>query len=498
MSLRKVFQISSVVLVACLLLYGLFTFLRRLTEAPILLSEEEGDGGTTEQTSDGKVSSLDLDYFNSFDKSHFGLMHPNKTYAFASELNIHWERNPFAPFIWGEVEKTEGNYDWGTLDEYVKKAQSYEIGMIATIWPYANWDQESCHEKLPSSTHPNRVDLGDYKQSPCDMSAYKRFVTALVERYDGDLKDDMVGLTYPIRYFEVMNEPEEGKDVQLLNFKGEDQAVDYLEILKATAQAIESADPRAKVLNGGIAGLGSKEWQFWETIFKGVGRDLVDIITIHAVNSPEHLQMVPIEKFKLQYLLTQPVWITEVQFGSSNLTSSLYEKNLTESLTSTVSAREVLPISSEKERSEEEWSKYLVKTFVQAFSSGAQRLFHVGLHNRRRVQNTADLVYCDDEEAVLVDNFTELDTSKCDKQKMFDAFKTLVSKIDYFEIVEKLDEGQYKFTLRKKNVYVLWGNKPLPREVKGDIRLTDIYGEIENIQAENLFLSDEPVYVELR
>jgi hypothetical protein len=497
--MRKYLQIFLVVFSAGFILYAFFFFVRKLTEAPASPSEEElSEQRENGSVSTGELSDLDLEAFNGFDKSHFGFMHPNKVYSFAKDLEVHWERNPFAPFVWGDVEKSKGSYNWEETDNYVKKAQSYEIALVATIWPYADWDQETCHEKLESHLHPNRPDLGEYKQKPCDMESYKNFVRALVERYDGDGEDDLEGLKYPIRYWEVMNEVEEGEDVQFLNFRGEDQSRDYLDILVATAQAVNTSDSQAKVLNGGIAGLAQKEWDFWEEIFKGVGRDYIDIINIHAVNSPDHLQMVPIKSFMLENLLTNPVWITEVQFASSQMQSyKRPEFKLTGSIVGGVSAREVLSITSSEEKTEEEWSEYLVKVYVQAFEQDASRLFYVGLNNTRTTQNSAQLVYCDDEEANLVDNFIELDTTKCRKQKMFDAFDTLVSKIDYFEDVEKLAEGQYKFTLRRKVIYVLWGNEDLHREIKGDIRITDIFGERVDTQADSLTLSSEPVYVEL-
>lgn len=497
--MRELLQKISVAFLAIFWIYALFSFVRRLTETPLPLQEEEGSPEeTSEDTSLDEDTDLDLESFNSFDKSHFGFMHPNKLYEFAQELNVHWERNPFAPFIWGEIEKSSGSYDWSTTDDYVKKAQNHDIAMMATIWPYADWDQESCHDKLPYSSNPNRPDLGEYKQMPCDMESYKSFVGALVERYDGDGEDDLEGLKYPIRYWEVMDEPEEGEDVKYLNFKGEDQVGDYLEILKATGQAVKSVDSQSKVLNGGISELAAKEWTFWETIFRGVGRDYVDIITIHAVNSTEHLQMEPLSTFMSQYVLSQPVWITEVQFSTSAAMSS-YRQDLeiTRDLVGEVSAREVLSVMSQEDRSEEGWAEYMVKVYVKAFANGASRIFYVGLHNMRTGQNTAEMVYCEDTEANLVDNFTELDSSKCTKQKVFYAFATLVSKIDYFEDVGKLAEGQYKVALRKRTIYVLWGDRGLPKEVKGSIRVTDIYGESEEMQAENLFLSDEPVYVEV-
>ena len=155
-------------------------------------SEEEPPEETTFPSEEG--DGVDFESFYQMDRSYFGFVHPNKTYSFAKELGVHWEINPTAPFIWGKIEKSAGDYDWEAIDGYVKKAQSYDVALIATIWPFADWDQESCHDELPHHSNPNRPDLGEYRQIPCDMDAYSHFVMTLVERYDGDGEDGVEGL----------------------------------------------------------------------------------------------------------------------------------------------------------------------------------------------------------------------------------------------------------------------------------------------------------------
>lgn len=54
---------------------------------------------------------LDLTDFERFRKSHFGFMHPRRSYSFVKELNVHWQRPHPGLFIWGDIEKKEGEYD---------------------------------------------------------------------------------------------------------------------------------------------------------------------------------------------------------------------------------------------------------------------------------------------------------------------------------------------------------------------------------------------------
>jgi len=44
------------------------------------------------------------------------------------------------------------------------------------------------------------------------LALYEKWLTAVVERYDGDGKDDMKGLQFPVLHYEIGNEPDLEKD----------------------------------------------------------------------------------------------------------------------------------------------------------------------------------------------------------------------------------------------------------------------------------------------
>lgn len=69
---------------------------------------------------------------------------------------------------------------------------SDDIHILANITPQGRIDEGYC---VPGTW------------IPVDTPKYIRFVEAAVERYDGDGVDDMPGLTNPIRYWQVGNEP---------------------------------------------------------------------------------------------------------------------------------------------------------------------------------------------------------------------------------------------------------------------------------------------------
>jgi len=109
---------------------------------------------------------------------------------------------------------------------------------------------------------------------PYDLEAYRRFVTALVERYDGDGKDDMPGLEIPIKYWEVGNEP---SMQSRFNTFLQGSLEDYFKLLKVTYQAVKQADPEVKVVHAGMVGMETWMLSFWEPIFEK-GKQYFDVI----------------------------------------------------------------------------------------------------------------------------------------------------------------------------------------------------------------------------
>lgn len=131
---------------------------------------------------------------------------------------------------------------------------------------------------------------------PDDMGAYTTWVRALVERYDGDGVGDMPGLTAPIRYWEVDNEPDlkftvrprdAARDVPPGSFCTPGEAAI---VLIETAKAIRGASPDAKILNGGIYRpfASSGEAYLRDLVAVPGVLDAFDILSLHTYASDEH------------------------------------------------------------------------------------------------------------------------------------------------------------------------------------------------------------------
>lgn len=241
-----------------------------------------------------------------------------------------WARPHPGPFIWGFIEKEKGEeYDFEQTDEYVREAQENNISLLPTLWPFANWDQEDNPECKVSEKDvflcedPLGIkDLGNcgipsYRCKPNDMEAYKEFLSALVERYDGDGINDMPGLKIPIKYWEISNEPDMQSE-ELTFFIGDEQ--DYFELLKESYNTIKETCEDCKVLHAGCAGQQEEFLLFWENVFELGGGNYFDIGNIHFIGSGD-LSTLNTKAFKdlmNEYNIDKPVWVTEAEFPSQD------------------------------------------------------------------------------------------------------------------------------------------------------------------------------------
>ncbi|TSC92883.1 MAG: hypothetical protein CEN89_401 [Candidatus Berkelbacteria bacterium Licking1014_7] len=408
----------------------------------------------------------------------------------AGEKGAYWMRG--LPITWNEIEKEKGEYDWTFTDEGLKGKDDYfsgDVYHIAMVWPYANWDQDVCRQgdKYKATGHLKNSDEDLKIGAPCDIKAYANFVEKVVERYDGDGVNDAPGLKTPIKYWEIMNEPEMqgggigGAGEELKFFVGSSQ--EYLEILKTSYEAVKKADSEAKVAHAGMAGMQQNFQDFWNPILAGGGGNYFDIANIHTINTDEKREDMYVMKFK-KYLekfgiKDKPVWVTEVQFGELQ----------------------------DKPKDIEEFNRTLAKSSVFALAQGADKLFYI--ENWTTWDNPDAFKPPKEGEKDKKEPKPKIDLSNNSTHKVY---LNLVDKINSFGKIETLQEkftegkddnsgatsqiGQYKFINGNKAVYVLWGSAQLPAEISGKVKVTDIYGESQEIDAGSIKLSDTPIFVE--
>ena len=354
------------------------------------------------------------------------------------ELGVSWARVKGDQAI---IETSKGVYDFSELDLEVSAYQALGGNVLITIFP------------------KNR-------EKPSDVEAYKQFVKALVERYDGDGYEDSPLLKYPVKYWEVMNEP----DIQFSTawmpamFKGPPE--DYVDVLKATYEAIKEADPEAKVVIAAPSVINPSRappdtLEFWKEVMKHGAGNYFDVGNVHFITGTESEYSEDTD-FDVSYykeLLSsygveeKPLIITELQLGAT-------------------------------ESGEEKQARVLVKGCVRAFAEGVDFIMYVEI---KALEPSIKLP----EE--LIRSFL-IDLSGR-KRPVFYAFKTMSALIGDFQSVVKLSEGCYKFKVYDADVYVLWNPGVLPSNVTGTVTVVDMYGNVSIVDASQVQVSNNPIYV---
>ena len=228
-----------------------------------------------------------------------------------------WVRPHPGPFVWNKIEREQGNFSWQEADEYVVYAQDHNQTILATIWPYANWEQKSCKRKKARSPFGKR--FSKYLSKPCSMENYKIFLINLVDRYDGDGNNDMPGLTKPIIHWEIMNEPE-----FKMFFKGTKE--DFVEIFNFSSKLIKSKQKDAVIVMAGAAGMFPENKKYWNSVLAKI-KDNFDIANIHHISTPEGGcdKEFWVDEFAVLLKNTnidKPIWVTEAMIGKCKVLSS--------------------------------------------------------------------------------------------------------------------------------------------------------------------------------
>jgi hypothetical protein len=136
----------------------------------------------------------------------------------------------FYEFEWCQVEPRQGQLDWGVLDRVVRSGRrlGYEMMLkirVGSCWATGGRRGEERGEKRKTVS-----------AMPRDLAAYQAFVRTVVERYR----------PLGVRQYAIENE------VNARNFwDGTPQQ--YEQLVRLGAQAVHAADPKAEVLDSGIA-----------------------------------------------------------------------------------------------------------------------------------------------------------------------------------------------------------------------------------------------------
>jgi hypothetical protein len=339
---------------------------------------------------------------------------------------------------WGLVEVARGAYRYDLIDAIVLQAQASGARYVGTVMPYAGWELRAAGYAPTTDEQCLRLFDEDFFYLKFDqrMDRYRdeaqwlAYLQRVVERYDGDGIDDMPGLTAPVRYWQIHNEPE-GERCGLFR----DDAAAFVQLMRKSSEVVHLACASCQVVNGGAAFPFVRENQvpplrgatFWRDYSAAGGAAFVDVIAVHY-NQGKDADHGNVADFEVQIararelLGAKPVWVTE--FGVIVGDRGNF-KGLTEV----------------------EAGAWYVRMYAAGLTGGAVRFIS------------------DAPGFIESDGTTYLP---------FYVQKLVQAKLGGFMSATKLAAGQYKFRVGSSDVYVLWTG--LPAGLTGTATIADLYG----------------------
>lgn len=235
----------------------------------------------------------------------------------AAKTGAGWIRGMPEQFMWGSVERSPGNFTWTQPDAMVRMAGKHGMKMMINIWPFATWDQKTCHASkdcvFKNSDPVTGKTFYHWRCQPCSMNGYTAYLNKLVERYDGDGVDDMPGLVVPVKHYEILNEPEK-RWVDCTWYFGSPKQ--YVELVQRSREAMKQACPSCVAVLGGASDALSETQAYFGEFFRLGGAQHIDVANIHYVAELDHdtMNVAPFKKFLTSHKVNKPIWVTESQF----------------------------------------------------------------------------------------------------------------------------------------------------------------------------------------
>ncbi len=206
---------------------------------------------------------------NNFGLQIYETLDTSKILTLTAEGGAGWIRFPLR---WRHIEPnntTPEYYNWSYLDPSMTAAKASNLNIMFTITEQPEWAAP--------------VSMG----VPYDRSELAEFLAAVVERYDGDGTQDAPGQPI-VRYYELYNEP----DMTIENVMGSApwgyKGAEYASLLAYLYPVLKEANPRAKLVVGGLAsdGFDDKGGPFARSFLDDVlsacvGVDCFDVMNFH-------------------------------------------------------------------------------------------------------------------------------------------------------------------------------------------------------------------------
>lgn len=232
-------------------------------------------------------------------------------------VNMSWGDLDFPPLTEADY-YVEGPYRWWVFDPIVRRAAKQGIRVLPTVYGTPHW--VGVFEGCPTAC---------YKLGPTSIAGYiafAQFMKAAAERYgtNGSFWRENPRLKkMPIRVWQIWNE-QNSSDF----WKPAPNPDHYANLVIAGGNAVHKADPRAKVILGGMIGepgqAGKKTvsgWDFLHSLYANPeARQAFDGIAVHpyaaSLRSIKRTIWRWREELRKAGAPKDPIWVTEIGWAS--------------------------------------------------------------------------------------------------------------------------------------------------------------------------------------
>jgi len=444
-------------------------------------------------------------------------------------------------FTWNIIEPQKGQFDWELTDIYVKGTSDTSVKISAVIQPFAGWDQKN------TQTNKQALDFAyyDYKAGPPnDLAEYEKFLTKTVERY----KNKVV-------VWEIANEPENPGEYQN-NPEGYFDLVKITsEIIKKADPKAKVTNGGAMPIVGMRESDSFKD--YWTKFFALGGNQYIDYFNVHYnIERSQDVKLDPaiFEKDLVAFnnLMDKnggrkPLYLTEFGIysgtpsepvpmaGGPTQEPSQTQTNLPTQPTQSgpspnqppsggkcgdgicdafekanpntcsqdcggnvpsgspgqyqsqppqeqVPGQNTQPNQGKtlSKLSESAQAALYFKDSILAFANGAKVVFIDLIGPGNSIVGSSMAFNTDSQPRLFLTTL-----------------KTINQKLAGFSEVEKIIDGQYKFTIGNKIIYAIWSGS-LPSVINGQVKVIDLTGGEKSMNAQEIkFSNQNPVLVEI-
>jgi hypothetical protein len=207
------------------------------------------------------------------------------------------------PFSWARAQPVGGEVpSFTNTDRLVGLAAARRIRLLPVIYQTPGWAERDSHPGSP----------------PAQIEAYTAYLEALVRRYgpSGTFWQEHPELPYrPLREWQIWNEPHLDS---YWHVPGDDKtawAREYVPLLRASKQAIESIDPGATIV---LAALADASWKMLTQLYRAGVRGSFDVAAINIFTARPGFVMAA-SRLVRRVLRRErdprkPIWVTETTF----------------------------------------------------------------------------------------------------------------------------------------------------------------------------------------